>query len=152
MPITTNLVNKTTLKIFKSQLDEMHEAFIKEQDKHIDKNIKDAVNGIEYIDIKDITKPSYQCYLIQEADEVVGYIVLAKTKKDDVLSLQQLYILPKSRKKGTAGIVLESLFKKLKEQKYKVLETSIPSNDRTSYKLLKKYEFESYISSMYKKL
>jgi predicted GNAT family acetyltransferase len=153
MPITTELITKRNFSEYKSKLTTMFTDMVKEQDSYLDKVNKDNIDLKDiYVKLDEILTSSFQCYLIKESDEVVGYMTISKTKKSDVISIRDIFIQKSSRNKGTTGIILEEFFKKAKEEKFKAIEICMNSQDRTRYKLLKKYEFESYRSCMFRKL
>lgn len=101
----------------------------------------------------EILKDRYAlAFILHEADLPVGLCSIKQEPKTHSAQITFLFIRPEFNNKGIEGIVLEQIFVMLKKLKCRVVLKDQNPKDRSKYKLLKSFGFESYTHCMYKKL
>lgn len=154
MPNFTVQVTKSNLEKYKKELSDMRAAATKEETAFLPKFAQARVAKEQTSDkyLTDLVKSpaTGQIYVVIEEATIVGFIELATDRKAESLIIKQMFIKPDFRNKGLRGWVLDTLIERVKTTKnLKHLEVVALTQDRTTYKLLKKYDFNSHTHLMY---
>ena len=122
---------------------------------YVRKREKDAEKNMKANFSRTIKSSKAEIFIAEEDNEIVGFILISKSKSDDIHDfdyygmMHYMFIKPTHRKKGIASALFKKSKDWFKKKKLKYINLNVNVNNKKAQKIYKKWGFNNYEIGMW---